>query len=1123
VEFRALGDLEVVEDGRALALGPHQQRAVLALLVLSAGEVVSSDWLIEALWGECPPPTAAKTVQVYISRLRKTLDGAPASSSGGVIVTVDHGYMLRVDPGQVDVRAFERLLDRGRDAFADREFDAAATVLRQALGLWRGAPLADFTFDAFAAADIARLQELRLEALEIRIDADLALGRHAALVAELETLTTEHPLRERLRAARMLALYRCGREPEALTLYRETRGLLVDELGMEPSPALRELHDAILRQDPALKAPATSGLRPTAGSEPRVRRRRRAALVAATLALAGGVALVIALLAPGGGPSVDVAANFVAVIDPGSRRLLGDVAVGARPGPLAEADGSVWVANLDDNTITGIAATSRKRGATFTPGGPISDMTAAGNSLWISEAGAGVTNWDPTVNGRAKETPLRPYDAAGPQSVDAPQPVAVDGSSLWVGQYGAVTRYDTTGTRRPALIQGVDNVDAIAVGAGATWVSDTSNDVVSKIEGDRVVGNPITTGDGPGALAVGDGAVWVAERFDNKVARIDPAADRVSTDIPVGAAPSAVAVIGHSVWVANSGDGTLFEIDARSNRVVHRLRIGNSPTALAVIDGRLWVSVQAPAASVASPLAAPAGGVARVAFKDDPGSLDPALATSAASWQILNATCAKLYNYPDASGAAASRIIAEVARGMPAVSEDGLRYTFTIRPGFRFSPPSKAPVTAETFREVIERTLSPRWRPPPIDPSDVPAIAGLRAYQSRQARHLSGVRASGDRLVIRLTRPDAALPQRLALPFFCAVPDNAPVRENDTLPMAGPYYASSYSPGKQIVLARNPNYRGHRPAHLNTIDITVGERPATSIARVIAGTEDYYDAPAESPGVMSVTEEARLRTRYGAARGAAHPRFFENPSTIVQYLVFNTARGPFVNPRLRRAVNFALDRDAIAAEPSAGGVQRPTDQYLAPGLPGFRDATIYPLGGDPARARRLAGRRHHHAVLIVDKNSPYLQRAQIVQSNLAKIGIDVDIQALSVREKFKREAHADANWDLASTGWRPDIPDPSNVLNPLLRGNHLPPALNQNYAHFDDPAYNRRLDAAARLIGPARYTTYANLDNDLAEKAAPMAAIGVWLNRDLLSARIGCPIYQPIYGIDLAALCLRKA
>ena len=165
---------------------------------------------------------------------------------------------------------------------------------------------------------------------------------------------------------------------------------------------------------------------------------------------------------------------------------------------------------------------------------------------------------------------------------------------------------------------------------------------------------------------------------------------------------------------------------------------------------------------------------------------------------------------------------------------------------------------------------------------------------------------------------------------------------------------------------------------------------------------------------------------------------------------------------------------------------------------------------------------HRHAVLIVDKNSPFLQRAQIVQSNLAKIGIDVDIQPLSVADKFKRETHADANWDLAPTGWTPDFADPSHVLNALLRGSRLPPEFNVNYAHFDDPAYNRRLDAAARLTAPARYTAYAKLDADLAGNAAPMAALGVWPNRDLFSARIGCQKYQPLYGIDLAALCVKR-
>jgi ABC-type oligopeptide transport system substrate-binding subunit len=323
------------------------------------------------------------------------------------------------------------------------------------------------------------------------------------------------------------------------------------------------------------------------------------------------------------------------------------------------------------------------------------------------------------------------------------------------------------------------------------------------------------------------------------------------------------------------------------------------------------------------------------------------------------------------------------------------------------------------------------------------------------------------------------------------------------------------------VLSRNPHYGGSRSVHLHTIDITFGERPATSIARVLAGTEDYYAAPALSSGVMSPTEETRLRTRYGAARGAARPHFVENPSTGVAYLAFNTARRPFADARLRRAVNFALDRKALVAEQGTLGPSLPTDQYLPPGLPGFRDGSSYPPGGDLAIARRLAGRRHHHITLITTDFPPFPQRAQIVQSNLAKIGIAVDIHQLSLTQLYKHAWDPHASWDLAAVGWAPNVPDPVDVLNPLLRG---PSAQNTlgNFAHFDDPAYNRRLDTAARLTGPARVAVYAKLDADLISKAAPMAAIGVWLDRDLFSARIGCQKYESIYGIDLATLCIKR-
>jgi DNA-binding SARP family transcriptional activator len=241
MDFRLFGPLEVVEHDRVLALGGGRQRCLFAVLLLHANEVVSSDRLIDALWGERPPLTAAKSIQVYVSRLRKEL-------GEGRLVTRAPGYVLRVDPSELDLARFERLLGEARSADPKR----AAQKLRGALALWRGPALADLAYERFAQPEIARLEELRLAALEQRIDADLACGRHAELVGELEALVREHPLRERLRWQLMIALYRSARQAEALTVYREGRRALSEQLGLEPGPELRQLEQAILRQDAAL-------------------------------------------------------------------------------------------------------------------------------------------------------------------------------------------------------------------------------------------------------------------------------------------------------------------------------------------------------------------------------------------------------------------------------------------------------------------------------------------------------------------------------------------------------------------------------------------------------------------------------------------------------------------------------------------------------------------------------------------------------------------------------------------------------------------------------------------------------------------------------------------------------
>ena len=246
LEFRILGPLEVVGEKGPIRLGGPKQRATLAILLLSANRVVSVDRLAEDLYAGAPPVTAVTQVQRQVSDLRKAL------GSASVIETHAPGYLIPLSAEQLDLDRFERLSGEAGRALEGGDAQLAADLLREALGLWRGAPLADLEYDPFAQSAIDRLEEIRLAALELRIDADLALRRHAALIGELEQLVFDQPLRERLRAQLMLALYRSGRQTEALDVYRKTRAALVDEFGIEPSPALHELERAILSQDPSL-------------------------------------------------------------------------------------------------------------------------------------------------------------------------------------------------------------------------------------------------------------------------------------------------------------------------------------------------------------------------------------------------------------------------------------------------------------------------------------------------------------------------------------------------------------------------------------------------------------------------------------------------------------------------------------------------------------------------------------------------------------------------------------------------------------------------------------------------------------------------------------------------------
>ncbi len=262
MDIRLLGPIEASLDGRPVALGAPQQRAVLAMLALQVNQTVSADRLSEGLWGERAPATAPKMVQLYVSQLRKLLRGSEAE-----ILTRGRGYELRLAVDRVDAVRFERLV-----AAAEHADGAPNGEARAALALWRGSPLADVADEPFASAEIRRLEDLRLQAAELAIDADLAAGRHGEVLGELRSLIADEPLRERLRAQQMLALYRSGRQADALAAYRDARTALVEAIGVEPGPELRHLHEAILRQDPRLE-PAEASKR--SSCRPSSTRRRR--------------------------------------------------------------------------------------------------------------------------------------------------------------------------------------------------------------------------------------------------------------------------------------------------------------------------------------------------------------------------------------------------------------------------------------------------------------------------------------------------------------------------------------------------------------------------------------------------------------------------------------------------------------------------------------------------------------------------------------------------------------------------------------------------------------------------------------------------------------------------------
>ena len=603
IEFRVLGSFDVLEDGRSLALGGPKQRALLVLLVLHRGEAVSTDRLVDELWGEQPPASAHKIVQGYVSHLRKAL-------GDGLLVTRGRSYLLQTAPGGVDIEQFDALVAEGRRALQDGDARVASDRLGGALGLWRGPPLAEFAYDPFAQGEIARLEEQRLGALEDRIDANLALGEDAALVGELDALVREFPLRERLRAQLMLALYRSGRQAESLAMYRDARETLVAELGLEPGRSLQELEQAILRQDPQLGASVRRAPRPPAPRRPALLIGLSGLLLACAAAAAG----IVALTAGGGGGRVEVLGSGVAAIGSGTGRLASLTETLTAPSNVAVGEGGVWVLNTEERTISRIDPKTKKVVRRFEIGGVPSDIAAGAGALWVGKGGGpenngtvSISRVDPASN-RITRTLRLPDTAGGGSwpSVGFPG-IAVGAGAVWaINPDQTISRIDPKTGRRIATIDA--KASTIAAGDAGVWFVDSDRSAVTRIDPrTNRVGQTIPVGANVLlGIAVGAGSVWATGENEGLVWRIDPGPHPVTRSIDTGVGVSFITFGDSMVWAANYVDGKVSRIDPHTNKVTAKVPIG-APQAIAAGDGSVWVSVAGAASNGTLPASSCAG------------------------------------------------------------------------------------------------------------------------------------------------------------------------------------------------------------------------------------------------------------------------------------------------------------------------------------------------------------------------------------------------------------------------------------------------------------------------------------------------------------------------------------
>jgi serine/threonine-protein kinase len=1051
----------------ALAKSPDDRYSTCAELIADAAEALKAE----------PPAT--------VSSIRRTVPGIRtfmiADIRGYTSYTAKHGdeaaAKLAMSFAGIVQQVVEeregRLIElRGDEALV--VFESARQALRSAMelqaqiaaaGLARGAGVGLDTGEAVPVADGYRGGALNLAA------------RLCSLAGPGEVLATETVLQ----VARAVDGIRYGERR-----VERVKGIAKPVTAVEVLPADRPARRWQLQR---LKR-----------STRRALGRRRVQLGAALVAAAAVAAGLLLVVPHSGSAAPSVAQQSVGFVSP-KGAVEGQIPVSSA-GALSLDKHTLWFGNFSDKTVERIDTRSRRLIHPFVSiQDGIQAMVAGLGAVWVVDGSRPLLlRIDPRylTIGRI---PL----PAKTSAIDftAPSGLAIGAGSIWVAEANKVFRIDPK-TLRVVQTIGVIAADQLVFGDGKLWVVSDNTSTISEIDpGINQVLKTIKLSDWINSIAIAGGFVWATVIPDDQLWKIDENGT-IDRTFAIGHEPGPVASFDGAVWVGSVGK--LSRVDPNSDRVT-TFPVVDRPATLEPGAGILYVNTDQSPPKLAP---VPADEVATFSLAEDwLDDIDPAHAWPTPQYraQLEYATGAQLLNYPDAAAPAGSRLEPEVAAAMPAVSADGRTYTFDVRPGFRFSPPSGQDVTAQTFRYSIERALSPGLGAEAPGYNFLSDIVGAPAFHAGKAAHISGIAVNGNTLRIRIVAPSGDFPARLSMPFFAAVPIGTPIINGGVqhpIPSAGPYYLKVKWQSDLAVLERNPNYHGPRPHRLERIIYDINNSTRRTVGQIENGTADYT---ADVLGQTTFAAGGPLDARFGTARqgGAPAPLLAHTPQLAFRFLQFNTARGPFTDPRLRRAVNFAIDRRRLAAVD--GDI--PSDAYLPPGIPGATRTPIYPLSPDLGRARPLTGRFHGKVTLLTCQRPDCVTIANIVRANLAPLGMSVRV--VKVEDPYSEAQSPRARYDMALIGWAYDWPDAADVLN-------------TSFTPLPIPApYRRALAHAALLHGTARAAAYGQLETALERNVPPFASFGIPSLSEFYSARVGCRVEQPIIGaVDIGTLCVRN-